>query len=77
MQKETEFISKEISTLLHKLEVAFWEVHVYPGNFDGNDYYEDENGQIQYYPIMKEMIKKLGYFMELELFILKYVYFLN
>lgn len=45
-RKEIEVLSKEISTQLHKLEVAFWEVYVYPSEFD--DYYEGEHGQIYY-----------------------------
>jgi len=42
-KKEIEVISKEISTLLHKLEVAFWEVNVNPAN--NEDYFIDEQGQ--------------------------------
>lgn len=42
-KKEIELLSKDISTLLHKLEVTFWEVYVNPANYD--DYWEDEHGQ--------------------------------
>lgn len=57
-EKEIEFLSKEISTLLHKLEVAFWEAYVYPGNYDDDDYYEDENGQMQYHHDYEKEDKK-------------------
>jgi hypothetical protein len=45
-KKDIEVLSKEINTQLHKLEVTFWEVNVHPGSSE--DYYEDENGQVQF-----------------------------
>lgn len=61
-QKQTDFLSKEISTVLHKLEVAFWEAYVYPGNYDDDEYYEDENGQMQYYHDYEREDKKTWLF---------------
>lgn len=61
-QKQTDFLSKEISTVLHKLEVAFWEAYVYPGNYDDDEYYEDENGQKQYYHDYEREDKKTWLF---------------
>ncbi|MBP6236682.1 MAG: hypothetical protein KA270_06875 [Saprospiraceae bacterium] len=61
-QKDIDFLSKEISTQLHKLEVAFWEVYVYPGNYADNDYYEDENGQTHYYHDYEKEDKKTWLF---------------
>ncbi|REG90830.1 PD-(D/E)XK nuclease domain-containing protein [Flavobacterium aquicola] len=45
-KEEIQVLSKEISTQLHKLEVTFWEVYVYPGNDE--EYYEDTNGQLHF-----------------------------
>lgn len=45
-KEEILVLSIEISTQLHKLEVTFWEVYVYPGNEE--EYYEDGNGQFHF-----------------------------
>lgn len=61
-QKEIEFLSKEISNQLHKLEVAFWEAYVHPENFEDNDYYEDEDGRIHHYYDYEKEDKKTWVF---------------